>query len=85
VLALVAFYPMTTWLMGDHLLDGVLNISGGSQMRLYGCAVIGLVLTGLMVYITEYYTGTEFKPVQHVAKPRPPVTAPTSSPASACR
>jgi K(+)-stimulated pyrophosphate-energized sodium pump len=68
VLALVAFYPMTTWLIDDHLLDSVLGISGGSQMRLYGAAVIGLVLTGLMVYITEYYTGTEFKPVQHVAQ-----------------
>ena len=68
VLALVAFYPMTTWLIDDRLLDSVLGISGGSQMRLYGAAVIGLVLTGLMVYITEYYTGTEFKPVQHVAQ-----------------
>jgi K(+)-stimulated pyrophosphate-energized sodium pump len=68
VLALVAFYPMTGYFIDDHLLDAVLNISGGSQMRLYGAAVIGLVLTGLMVYITEYYTGTEFKPVQHVAQ-----------------
>ncbi len=68
VLALVAFYPMTAWLVDDHLLDGVLKISGGSQMRLYAASVIGLVLTGLMVYITEYYTGTEFKPVQHVAE-----------------
>ncbi|MGE5468158.1 MAG: sodium-translocating pyrophosphatase [Ignavibacteria bacterium] len=68
VLALIAFYPMTAYFIDDHLLDAVLQISGGSQMRLYGAAVVGLVLTGLMVYITEYYTGTEFKPVQHVAQ-----------------
>ncbi len=68
VLALVAFYPMTSYLIDDHLLDVVKNISGGSQMRLYAAAVVGLVLTGLMVYITEYYTGTEFAPVQHVAE-----------------
>ncbi len=68
VLAFVAFYPMTTWLIDDHLLDSVLGIAGGSHLRLWGAAVVGLVLTGLMVYITEYYTGTEFKPVQHVAQ-----------------
>jgi K(+)-stimulated pyrophosphate-energized sodium pump len=68
VLALIAFYPMTMYFLDDHLLDTVLKISGGSQMRLYGAAVVGLVLTGLMVYITEYYTGTEFKPVRHIAE-----------------
>ena len=68
VLALVAFYPLTAWVVDDHLLDQVLGISGGSQMRLYGAAVIGLVLTGLMVYITEYYTATEFAPVRHIAE-----------------
>ena len=68
VMALVAFYPLTTWIVNDHLLDQVMGINGGSQMRLYGAAVIGLILTGLMVYITEYYTGTEFPPVQHVAQ-----------------
>ncbi len=68
LLALVAFYPMTMYFVDDHLLDSVLQISGGSHMRLYAAAVVGLVLTGLMVYITEYYTGTEFAPVQHVAQ-----------------
>ncbi|HWV17736.1 MAG TPA: sodium-translocating pyrophosphatase [Rhodocyclaceae bacterium] len=63
VLALIAFYPLTTYFVPDDLLG-----STGSQMRLYGAAVIGLVLTGLTVVITEYYTGTDFKPVKHIAE-----------------
>ena len=59
VLAAIAFYPITTALMGDNA-HGAFN--------LYICALIGLILTGLIVWITEYYTGTQYKPVQHVAK-----------------
>ena len=58
VLAAAAFYPITTQLMPDF--------SHGS-MNLWGCTLIGLVLTGAIVWITEYYTGTQYKPVQHIA------------------
>ncbi len=59
VLAAVAFYPITTSLMAD---------SSFGAMNLYWCALIGLVLTGVIVWITEYYTGTQYKPVKHVAQ-----------------
>jgi len=58
VLAAIAFYPITSMVMGDSPL-GV-----GS---LFLCAVIGLALTAAMVVITEYYTATEYGPVRHVA------------------
>ena len=38
------------------------------RLQMMGCALVGIVLTGLMVYITEYYTGTDFKPVRHIAE-----------------
>ncbi|TAM58144.1 MAG: sodium-translocating pyrophosphatase [Rhodanobacter sp.] len=58
VLAAAAFYPITTRLMP--------GFSHGA-MNLWGCSLIGLALTGAIVWITEYYTGTQFKPVQHIA------------------
>ena len=59
VLAAIAFLPITQSLMADNT-HGAMNI--------YWCALIGLVLTGAIVWITEYYTGTQYKPVQHVAQ-----------------
>ncbi|MBA8887832.1 K(+)-stimulated pyrophosphate-energized sodium pump [Dokdonella fugitiva] len=59
VLALIAFYPVTTQLMAS---------SQYGAMNVFGCAVIGLILTGAMVVITEYYTATEYAPVRHVAQ-----------------
>ncbi len=55
VLALVAFFPITQSMMG------------ASALPIFGCAVIGLVLTGVLIWITEYYTATEYAPVRQVA------------------
>ena len=72
VLALVAFYPLTDWMMGDIVNNTSFEIGGVAKSisvwHLYGTAVIGLVLTALMVIITEYYTATEFSPVRHIAQ-----------------
>jgi K(+)-stimulated pyrophosphate-energized sodium pump len=66
VIALVAFYPVTTMMFGDGLTanDGTLI----PAMNLYYAAIIGLVLTAAMVVITEYYTATEYTPVRHIAQ-----------------
>ena len=63
VLSLIVFYPITAWLIPADALDG-----GNSVMRIYGAAVVGLVLTALLVIITEYYTATEYAPVRYVAQ-----------------
>lgn len=60
-IALVLFIPVTM------MIDPTAGGAEYSNWSLYGAAVIGLVLTGLMVFITEYYTGTEFSPVKHIA------------------
>ena len=65
-LSLIAFYPVTTMLVGDGLMlhDGTTI----GSMPLYYSALIGLVLTAAMVIITEYYTATEYSPVRHIAQ-----------------
>jgi K(+)-stimulated pyrophosphate-energized sodium pump len=65
LLALIAFYPITTWLMGNGItVDG----KTVSALHLYLSTIIGLVLTAAMVLITEYYTATEYGPVRHIAQ-----------------
>jgi len=64
VLAVIAFYPVTSWILGETV-----TISGNviDSLSVYFTAIIGLVLTAALVWITEYYTGTEYSPVKHVA------------------
>jgi K(+)-stimulated pyrophosphate-energized sodium pump len=65
VLAAIAFYPVTTWVLGDTVM--VEGESIATRM-LYYCGLIGLALTAAMVVITEYYTATEYGPVRHIAE-----------------
>ncbi|HYE60312.1 MAG TPA: sodium-translocating pyrophosphatase, partial [Candidatus Kapabacteria bacterium] len=60
LLSAVAFYPVTSWIMGDNGTYSVIS--------LYLCTLIGLAVTAAMVMITEYYTSTKYKPVQRIAE-----------------
>ena len=67
-LSLIALYPLTDWIVG---LQTVLHTSSGLEytgMSLFYCGVIGLAVTGAIVWITEYYTGTEYRPVKVIAQ-----------------
>jgi len=60
-IALVLFIPVTMWI------DPAAGSHEYTNWSIYGAAVVGLVLTALMVVITEYYTATEYSPVRHIA------------------
>src|SRR5690349_463679 len=65
IIAAIAFYPVTRWLM-----DGVALRSGGSAPSvgdLYLCSIIGIVVTACLFVITDYYTSTRFGPVKKTA------------------
>ena len=65
VLAAIAFYPITTMMLGDGVTIGGKLVT---SLHLYFATLIGLALTAAMVWITEYYTATEFSPVRHIAQ-----------------
>jgi K(+)-stimulated pyrophosphate-energized sodium pump len=60
ILSAIAFYPVTNWVMSGQSTYSILN--------LYLCSLIGIIVTALVVVITEYYTSHSFAPVQSIAK-----------------
>src|SRR6202023_2697164 len=63
ILSLIAVAGVIYWLVGFGALDGV-KYTG---MALFECGIAGLVVTGLIIVITEYYTGTQYRPVKSIA------------------
>ena len=67
IISAILLWPITDYVLG---MDTKMQM-GGSEFTgtgLFWCGIIGLVLTGLIVWVTEYYTSTEFRPVRSVAK-----------------
>ncbi len=67
IVSLILLYPITSNIIGlqSIFIVGDKNFTG---FDLYYCGVIGLVVTGLIIWVTEYYTGTNYRPVRSVAK-----------------
>jgi K(+)-stimulated pyrophosphate-energized sodium pump len=63
ILSLVGVAGVIYWLIGFGKLDGV-DYTGAA---LFACGVVGLAVTGLIIWITEYYTGTDYRPVKSIA------------------
>ncbi len=54
--------------MNTPIAGAVVGVGGFTGWTLFWCAMVGLVITGLIIWITEYYTGTNFRPVRSIAK-----------------
>ena len=67
IFSAVILYPVTDKIIG---LDTIYSSTNAefSGFDLYTCGIIGLIITGLIIWVTEYYTGTKFRPVLSIAK-----------------
>jgi len=67
ILSLIVLFFVTDLVVGFKTTLSIDNISFNG-LDLYICGVIGLAITGLIIWITEYYTGVDYRPVQSIAK-----------------
>ncbi len=65
--SLVILYPITKYVIGFST-EYIVNEKSFTGLSLYFCGIIGLIITGLIIWITEYYTGTDYRPVKSVAQ-----------------
>ncbi len=67
ILSVIILYPVTDRVIGLDSTYSSTN-SNFTGFDLYFCGVVGLIITGLIIWVTEYYTGTNFRPVRTIAK-----------------
>ncbi|MDP1908244.1 MAG: sodium-translocating pyrophosphatase, partial [Hyphomicrobium sp.] len=68
VTSAIAIYFATQFALGDLNATITAGAASFTGMDLYWCMLLGLVVTGLIIWITEYYTGTNYRPVRSIAK-----------------
>ncbi|UTW54116.1 sodium-translocating pyrophosphatase [Kordiimonas sp. SCSIO 12610] len=68
VLSAFVMYGVMAWALGDMNAEYAAGSTSFTGMSLFYCGLVGLVVTGVIIWITEYYTSTEYRPVRSIAK-----------------